>query len=93
MLDILFSIYHPDEDVEYGLTVALICGWVDRGDGAAVYVNSDFGHPYLGHRQIVSYGSPAATLETVDPPQVLPDWPGAINWRYTLEGVYRGERL
>lgn len=65
---------------------------IRRGDGVAVYENHDLGHPELGHRQYVSYGSAQSALGTVDPPpQRLPDWPGAINWRYTLIGTCRSE--
>lgn len=35
-----------------------------RGDGLAVYVNHDLGHPDVGQWQIVSYGSEASQLET-----------------------------
>ena len=67
--------------------------WLQRGDGIAVYENHDLGHPELGHRQFVSFGSPAAQLETDTPPEGLPDIGGRINWRYRLVGVYRGELL
>lgn len=63
--------------------------WLNRGDGIAVYQNEDLGHPELGHRQWISYGSPEAQLEVDDPPTGLPDIGGRINWRYCLEGVYR----
>ena len=68
-----------------------ILRWLERGDGVAVYENQDFGHPDLGHLQFVSYGSPAAQLETDVPPQRLPDIGNAINWRYQLVFTYRGE--
>lgn len=67
--------------------------WLARGDGIAVYENHDLGHPELGHRQLLSYGSEAAQLETDTPPERLPDFPGTINWRYTLIGVYREPTL
>ena len=35
-----------------------------RGDGVAVYVNNDLGHPDIGQWQVVTYGSSAAQLET-----------------------------
>lgn len=35
-----------------------------RGDGVAVYVNSDLGHPDIGQWQVVSYGNSEAQLET-----------------------------
>lgn len=58
-----------------------------RGDKIAVYENHDLGHPEMGHRKYVSYGSPAAYLEVDEPPQRLPDTPQEINWRYALIGV------
>lgn len=64
--------------------------WTDRGDGAAVYRNEDFGSHGLGSLKIVSYGSPAAQLEVEVPPTTLPDIGGAINWRYLLVGVFGG---
>jgi hypothetical protein len=63
--------------------------WLDRGDGAAAYENQELGHPGLGECRIVSYGSPAAQLETDTPPEQLPDMGGNVNWRYRLAGVYR----
>lgn len=66
--------------------------WFDRGDACAVYRNELLGHPELGHRQFVSYGSPKAQLEisqAEDLPGFLPDIGNTINWRYCLEGVYR----
>lgn len=67
--------------------------WLARGDGIAVYSNHEIGHPDLGHRQFVSFGSAAAQLETSTPPDRLPDIGTRINWRYWLDGVYRGEAL
>lgn len=67
--------------------------WLERGDGVAVYRNVDLGHPDLGHRKFVSYGSFAAQLEAEVAPERLPDIGGEINWRYTLEGTYKGELL
>lgn len=69
---------------------AIVNRWLVRGDGVAVYRNVDMGHPDMGHRQFVSYGSPAAQLEGATPPDRLPDIGSAINWRYRLEAVYRG---
>ena len=67
--------------------------WLARGDGIAVYENVDLGHPELGHKQFVSYGSPSAMLEREEAPHRLPDIGGAINWRYALVGTYRGDTL
>lgn len=35
-----------------------------RGDGLAIYVNNDLGHPEVGEWQVVSYGGTEAQLET-----------------------------
>lgn len=70
--------------------------WLARGDGVAVYENVDLGHPFLGHKQFLSFGSDAAILEVEreeDLPDRLPDTPTTINWRYYLQGTYRGEAL
>lgn len=74
-------------------TTRQINAWLERGDGVAVYRNEDFNSPDRGSHQIASYGSPAAMLETDEPPTTLPDMGGAINWRYQLFGTYRGEAL
>lgn len=66
--------------------------WLRRGDGIAVYENNDLGSPQLGHARFASFGSDAAQFPGA-PPELLPDFPGEINWRYTLEGVYRGTKL
>jgi hypothetical protein len=58
--------------------------WLARGDGAAVYENHDMGHRDLGLGRLISFGSPAAQIETEYPPDRLPDFPGEINWRYVL---------
>jgi len=74
------------------MVLPLVARWHARGDGAAVYQNHDLGHPEVGHVKITSYGSPAAQLEVPEAelPERLPDGlpAGAINWRYTLIGVY-----
>jgi len=72
-------------------TFAIINRWLARNDGVAVYENQDLGHPDIGRRQFVSYGSKAAQIETDEPPQRMPDIGGAINWRYQLVGVYKGK--
>lgn len=59
--------------------VSVLNHWLERGDGVAVYQNVDLGNQEIGHRQFVSFGSE--------------DVGGAINWRYILEGIYRGEAL
>jgi hypothetical protein len=43
--------------------IAQVNGWLARGDGVAVYVNGDLGHPGLGQFQLASYGSLRALLE------------------------------
>lgn len=88
--------YTPDEftallreqDLDAAETLRKIAVWHARGDSAAVYENQDLGHPAVGHKQIVSFGSPAAQLEVPEPPEWLPDIGGHINIRYMLVGVY-----
>jgi hypothetical protein len=72
--------------------MAMVDGWLKRGDGAAIYRNSDLGHRDVGLPRIVSYGSPTAQLEVTDPPTTLPDGipAGAINYRFQLEAVCGG---
>jgi hypothetical protein len=82
-----------DDTSWHAATLATVNGWLARGDGVAVYRNVDLGSRDLGARQLVSYGSPAAQLEVTDPPTRLPDIGGAINWRFQLEGTYRGAML
>lgn len=72
--------------------IRLVSRWVDRGDGAAVYENHELGHPDLGAPKIASFGSPAAQLETDDPPKRLPDIGNQINWRYQLVATYREDK-
>jgi hypothetical protein len=75
--------------------LAIIEGWVERGDVALVYENQEFGHPEQGDVKIVSHGGPGALLEfEVFPqyPTTLPDIGGDINWRYQLVAVHRGDR-
>ena len=67
--------------------------WLARGDGVAVYRNVAGDSRDFGHRQFASYGSPAAQLETEIPPERLPDIGSQVNWRYALEGTYRGEPI
>lgn len=87
-----------DESVQGAAWLAATIGqmntWLARGDGIAVYTNEDLGHPGLGDKRFMSYGSVAAQLETDAPPSVLPDGlGGGVNWRYTLTGTYRGALL
>ncbi len=72
---------------------SIINRWLARGDGVAVYQNVEIGGANSGHRQFVSYGSPDAQIETAEPPVRMPDIGGRINWRYQLEGTYKGEAL
>lgn len=70
--------------------------WLRRGDGLVIYENVDLGHPELGHIKVVSFGSPAAQLEVTeagDIPMTLPDFGSAINWRYFINGWYRGDPI
>jgi hypothetical protein len=66
----------------------IVRGWLERGDGVAVYASADFGPDY-GHRQFVSFGSVRAQIEDNEPPTRLPDIGGSINWRYQLEATIR----
>jgi len=68
---------------------ATVQGWLDRGDGVAVYCNQNLGSPAAGHRQFMSFGSPAAQFEASEPPRRLPDSLRQINWAYQLEGTVR----
>lgn len=68
--------------------------WIERGDVALVYENTDLGHPEVGALKIVSHGGPAAQLEFEQYPTyptTLPDIGNIIGWRYQLFAVYRGE--
>lgn len=67
----------------------IIRKWLKRGDGVAIYENSEIGGPQCGHRKFVSYGSANAQLEGQNPPSRLPDMGGEINWRYSLVGTVR----
>lgn len=82
---------------QYGDAAASVVGkvnaWLARGDGIAVYQNEDLGHPHVGQCKLISFGSPAAQLETDMPPVQLPDMTGQINYRYQLAGTYRGALL
>lgn len=89
---LLGELFH-DEPGTLDHAVTLANRWVRRGDHAAIYENQDLGHPGLGHKKVVSYGSPAAQLEVAEPPQVLPDIGTEINWRYVLVAVYEGDDL
>lgn len=68
---------------------AQIGGWIQRGDGAAIYTNADLGSPNVGEPRIASYGSAQAQLEGDTPPQRLPDIGNVINWRFWLDATYR----
>lgn len=67
--------------------------WLERGDGVAVYENHDLGHPEVGTKKFISYGSSVAQLETDTPPNTLPDIGSQINWRYALIGTYKGDPI
>lgn len=61
--------------------------WQARGDSVLVYINEEFGHPEMGQAKYVSYGSENALIERTqypEPPAILPDVLGQINWRYVL---------
>lgn len=87
IIDILTELEMPRQGA-----VSVLNHWLERGDGVAVYQNVDLGNQEIGHRQFVSFGSEEALLPG-EPPERMPDVGGAINWRYILEGIYRGEAL
>lgn len=81
----------PQSQVWLSEAVDRLNMWLVRGDGIAIYTNQDMGHPDLGDKRFVSYGSAVAQLETDTPPAILPDGiGGGVNWRYALTGTYRG---
>lgn len=87
---------HPEADEMLAGNIRAINGWLERGDGVAVYENQDLGHYDLGHKVFLSFGSSAAQIEHEPPlpsgcPINLPH--GMMHWRYVLVGTYRGESL
>ena len=66
-----------------------VLGWVERGDGCAIYSNVDLGSRGVGQQIYVSYGGKYAQLEGDEPPKVLPDIGSQINWMYHLKSFYR----
>lgn len=64
-----------------------IRNWLRRGDKAAIYQNMDLASSRSGHIKIVSYGSPAAQIETDAPPVRLPDTEKEANWAYQLIAI------
>jgi hypothetical protein len=90
------AIDHMDEDDADALIsrdLRKMNSWLERGDGLAVYENHDLGHPALGHKVYLSFGSPAAQIESDDLPQFCPvNLPhGLMAWRYVLVGTLQGE--
>lgn len=71
--------------------------WLERGDGIAAYENSDIGHPDLGRRVFVSFGSEQAQIQAEPwdfPPSLPIDHPSwGFGWRYYLRAWYRGSRI
>lgn len=56
---------NPEEgDAWFDQVTGLLHRAHTRGDGVAIYVNNDLGHPDIGQFQIVSYGSDDAQLST-----------------------------
>lgn len=86
-VDVYTALTFLDEQIRFSAS-KLFLDWTDRGDGVAVYENQELGHPELGHRVAVSYGSPAAQIEgdlpTTLPDGLMKDITGGINWRYGL---------
>lgn len=90
LIELLNGVFGGDvDDAEDSL--AQIDAWIARGDKAAVYRNVALDHSELGRVQIVSFGSTSAQLETVEPPDRMPDIGTSINWPYRLEATYEGE--
>lgn len=83
---------HTTDESYVSSAAETINRWISRGDGVAVYENNDLGHPGLGQKQLVSFGSPDAQLEVSreELPSRLPDIGGNINWRYLLVAIYTG---
>ena len=69
--------------------VAIVHGWLARGDGAAVYRNEALDSGTHGHCVTVSFGSPAAQIELDEPPQRMPDIGDHIGWKYQLLATHR----
>jgi hypothetical protein len=88
--DDLWAMLDPKYPTLQAQNREVITRWLDRGDGCAVYEDHNLGSPNAGHRQFVSFGSPAAQLEGPNPPQRLPDIGGVINWAYQLVAVCHG---
>ena len=89
-LDVIWSMIKTESGKKFLTQVQpTITKWVVRGDGVAVYENVEIGNPEAGHHQYLSFGSKAAQLESVMPPEQLPDIGGAINWRYRLIGYFK----
>lgn len=61
--------------------------WLETGRTVAFYRNQDLGHPDVGAPRILTCNHPEAQFEG-DPPKQLPDFPGEINWRFQLWGIY-----
>lgn len=61
--------------------------WLARGDGVACYSNHAFDSGMFGHRIFLSYGSPAAQIETALPPDACPVQGHGMStaWMYRLE--------
>lgn len=68
--------------------------WLARGDGMAFYENKAGDSSKCGHVIVMSFGSPAALIETEEAPEQMPDT-GKFStpWAYRLVGTYKGEAL
>lgn len=81
----LFELLDPEHH-------GVVRGWLERGDGVAIYQNMALDSSRVGHRQYVSFGSPRAQLEVDEPPKRLPDIGNQINWPYQLvDTIRRGQ--
>jgi len=74
------------KDLENAEAIPILKGWLDRGDGIALYENCDLGSMNLSHKQWVSFGSDKARIQG-EAPVRMPDIGSKINWAYTLVGT------
>jgi hypothetical protein len=72
-----------------------IAAYLARGEGVAVYEDSEFSSPGRGDWKLKSFGSPDAQIRTDQPPIRLHDGvdgDDAENWRFVLVGTYRATK-
>ena len=83
-LDVLLSEQELGESA-----LALVRGWLARGDGVAIYRNEALDSGTAGHRLTVSFGSGAAQIDGDEPPLRMPDIGDHIGWKYQLLATHR----